>query len=66
VKKLIYIIFVILLLGIIPIIPNDVVIGDGITLVQHQSIANWVYERYQTVQSESAEVTVNPEQEVKP
>jgi len=66
VKKLIYIIFIILCLGIVPIIPNDTVLDNGVTLVKHQSIANWVYERYQTIQAKSAEVTVNPEQEVKP
>ena len=64
-KKLIYIIFIILLLGIVPIIPNDVLLEDGVTLVQHQSMANWIYERYQTVQAESTEVIPNPE-EVKP
>jgi len=63
-KKVIYIIFIILCIGIVPIIPNDTILDNGVTLVKHQSIANWIYERYQTVQAKSVEVTVNSEQEV--
>jgi len=53
--KTIYIVIPIIVLSIMPLIPADRQIEDGVTLVDHKSFIRWVYDRYQTVQQNQIE-----------
>jgi len=46
-----YILIVIVLLLFIPIIPYENEINSGVTVVENKSVAEWVWERYNEVQT---------------
>ena len=47
-----YILIVILLFLFLPVIPYEHEIQDGVTAVENRSVAEWIVERYNEVQSQ--------------
>lgn len=45
-KKLLFWIIVIIILSIIPVIPHDVKLNSGATLIENKSILEYVIEQY--------------------
>ena len=57
-KNLIYLIILIVLIGFVPVVSYEREVQNGTTVIEQQSIAEFVYERYQQVQSKKTTVEV--------
>lgn len=54
-RKIKYFIIIMLIILISPIIPYENEIQDGVTKLEHKSIIEWVWTRYQSIQKAELE-----------
>ena len=57
-KNFIYAIIIVIILGTIPIIPYEVELRHGVTVIENKTVLSWVWEHYQYTQEQNEKVKV--------
>ena len=57
-KNFIYAIIIAILLGMIPIIPYEKELNNGVTIIENKTVLSWIWEHYQYTQEHNKQVKV--------